>query len=242
MRAKTIAQISTGLLAWLAYLFFGSLIIYNSLGYFGPLNAMVFVEEKAPVSTEPLWRAALVLHVAGGLLCLAAATLQFFRRLTRRFPALHRALGNLYAFAVMCLLCPSGMYLALFANGGFPGQLGFLVLGALTYWTTSRGVSEMAAGRPRPHARWMIRSFGLITTAITFRLYHVGLGYADWWSPATSYVAALWLSIAGNALAAECCARLIPLAATSSLKTNAAPPHHHEPNLHAPLLSRAGPR
>lgn len=241
MRAKTIAKVTAAVLAWLAYVFFGSLIVDNSLGYFGSLNAMVFVEEKAPVSQEPLWRAALVLHVAGGLLCLVSATLQFFRRLTRRWPALHRTLGNVYAFAVMCLLCPSGLYLALYANGGFLGKSGFLLLGALTYGTTSRGVSEMAAGRPRSHARWMIRSFAMATTAITFRLYHLALGYADWWSPATSYVVALWLSLAGNALAAEWCTRLIPLATSTPPKPNA-PDHHHEPNLHAPLLSRAGTR
>ena len=48
----------------------------------------------------------------------------------------------------------------------------------------------------------MIRSFAMITTALTFRIAHIlfqELGIA----PETGFLAALYLSIGGNALAAE---------------------------------------
>ncbi len=234
MRIATIARVSTGTAGWLGFLFFAGLIVRNSLGYFGPLNAMEFVEAKVSASELPLWRLMLVVHVAAGMVCFAASVLQFFRGLTRRWPALHRSLGSVYAWSVLWLLCPTGAYLALYADGGFLGQSGFLVLGALTFWMTWRGVFEMQRGRTRAHARWMIRSFAMVTAAITFRIYHLAFGYTTL-SPEANYLAALWLSVAGNALVGEGLARLVPLTVPRP-KTNT----HHETKIHAPLLSRAG--
>jgi uncharacterized membrane protein len=234
MRIATIAKVSTGMAGWLMFLFFAGLIVRNSLGYFGSLNAMEFVEVKTPASELPLWRVMLVTHVAAGMVCFAASVLQFFRGISRRWPALHRSLGKTYVWSVLWLLCPTGAYLALYADGGFAGQSGFLVLGALTFWTTWRGVFEMQQGRPRAHVRWMIRSFALVTAAITFRIYHLALGYTTL-SPEANYIAALWLSIAGNALVGEALARLVPLTVPRP-KTNM----YHETDIHAPLLSRAG--
>lgn len=234
MSGKAIAKYTIGAAAWVAYLFFGWLIVRNSLGYFADLNAMPFMEEKAPLSLQPAWRWSLVFHIGAGVVCLTAAVLQFFRGLTRRWPALHRTLGQIYAQSVLWVLCPTGAYLALYANGGFLGQSGFLMLGALTFWMTWRGVAEMAAGRTRAHARWMVRSFAMITTAITFRIYHLAFGYADL-APETNYLVSLWLSVAGNAAVAEILARLIPL--------RVKPPNietHHETQLSAPVLHHAG--
>lgn len=234
MSARSIAKVCLGVAGWLAFLFFGALIVRNSVGYLHSLEAMPFVEEKAPISQQFAWRASLVVHVAGGIICMAASVLQFFRGVTRRWPAVHRWMGRTYAWSVLWLVCPTGFYLALFAKGGLAGQGGFMLLGLLTLFTTWRGVAEMAAGRTRSHARWMIRSFAMVASAITFRICHIAFSYTDW-AYESNYLASLWLSIVLNGTAAEWLARKIPLQAIQP-KTDT----HHETHIHDPLLSRAG--
>jgi hypothetical protein len=234
MSAKNVARKVAGVAGWLVFLALGGLIIRNSLGYLHTPAEMPFMEEKEPISGQWFWRASLVLHVAAGIVCLVASVLQFFRGVTRRWPSLHRTLGRTYAISVLWLLCPTGAYLALFAKGGLLGQGGFLLLGGLTFFTTWRGVTEMAAGRTRAHARWMIRSFAMVVTAITFRIYHLAFSFTDW-EYETNYLVSLWLSVAGNALAAEWLARMIPLHTTNQRSET-----HHEPKIHHPELTGAG--
>jgi len=52
------------------------------------------------------------------------------------------------------------------------------------------------------HREWMTRSFAMTATAITFRSYHVAL-FALGVAAETNYLVSLWLSILGNAAAAE---------------------------------------
>jgi hypothetical protein len=232
MSGKSIALRATGILGWLGFLFFAGVIIYNSLGYFHSPDEMYFFEEKAPASDHWLWRASLYGHVAAGLLCFVASILQFFRGVLRRWPGLHRNLGRIYAHSVLWIVCPTGAYLAIFAKGGFLGQSGFMLLGVLTFVTTWKGLTEMWAGRTRSHARWMVRSFAMVTSAITFRLYHLAFEIAGW-DYGTNYIVSLWLSIAGNAAAGEWLARLIPL---STVKTETP----HETKADPALLHSAG--
>jgi len=187
---------------WLGLAGLTGLIVVNSLGYLTDPAKMFFLLEKSEAARHVVWRYALTMHVTGGLLCLASALLQFSRGMLRRWPAAHRWLGRIYAAATLCVLCPSGFVLAIFAKGGWAGVTGFLVLGVLTFWTTLQGVRTILRRNMRAHAIWMIRSFAMTTSAITFRIWHAGTQMTNWDYEA-GYLAALWLSIAGNALVAE---------------------------------------
>jgi hypothetical protein len=200
------------------------LIIDNSLRDFGPGGHGIFVGQKGDIGRQPLWRACLNLHVAAGIVCLLAVLPQFSRRLLRRIPALHRGCGRVYAASVLLFLCPSGIYLALFAKGGLAGQAGFLLLGAATFHATLRGVTAMLGGSRdlAAHRRWMTRSFALAASAITFRILHF-LFFEAGVAEETNYVASLWLSILGNAAAAELILRRRPRVAASSLSIPSIP-------------------
>ena len=52
------------------------------------------------------------------------------------------------------------------------------------------------------HVAWMVRSFAMVTTALTFRIEHIALQELGM-APETGFLAALYLSIIGNALVAE---------------------------------------
>lgn len=190
------------LIAWLALVGFSWLIVENSLPYLSANNRISFLEERPWLAANTIWRATLGMHVAGGIVCILSSLLQFHRPLLRRLPSLHRYLGRAYTISVIGILCPTGFYLSFFAKGGAAGVAGFLLLGVLTFGTTLRGWLCMRRGQTRDHIIWMIRSFAMITTAITFRIYNIGL-YELGMDEDAIYNVALYLSLAGNAAVAE---------------------------------------
>lgn len=190
--------------AWLGYLAGCLLILENSIADFRPGGAGLFIAEKGAVGEDPWWRASLHLHVTGGLLCLLTALPQLSRRLLRRIPSLHRIAGRIYAVAMLVVVCPTGIHLALFAKGGLAGQLGFLALGAIGFHST---LAAWRAVLPphrdlSAHRAWMLRSFATAASAISFRVLHV-LGHLAGIEATTNYVACLWLSLFGNLAVAE---------------------------------------
>jgi hypothetical protein len=190
------------LAGWLGFLAGCVLILSNTFIDFRPGGEGVFIEQKGEAGHQPLWLLSLRLHVVAGSICLLACLPQFSRSLLRRVPSLHRTCGKIHAASVLLLLSPTGIHLALSAKGGLPGQTGFLLLGIATFFTTLRGVIAIR-GRDLPdHRRWMTRSFALVATAVTFRIYHVAFFHAGL-ADEMNYVASLWLSILGNAAAAE---------------------------------------
>lgn len=191
-------------IGWAAFLAGALLIAENSLRDFGPGGEGIFVEQKGEIGRQPLWSLCLYVHVAAGIVCLLSVLPQFSRKLLRRIPALHRWCGRIYAASVLFIVCPTGIYLAFFAKGGLAGQTGFLLLGALTFHTTLRGVTSMIGGSRDlvAHREWMTRSFAYIASAITFRVYHFAF-FLSGMTEDTNYVTSLWLSILGNAAVAE---------------------------------------
>lgn len=212
--------------AWLALAFLAGVIAVNSLPYFDEPFGHGFVIEKGELARDPIYMAVLLTHVAAGITCLGASLLQFFRPLLRRAPWLHRWLGRIYVFSILAVLAPTGFYLAPYAHGGVAGSLGFALLGIATFATTWTGWIEARRGRMRTHARWMVRSFAMASSAITFRLIHASLGIAGV-DPYAGYLGALYLSIFGNALVAELLLQKLPHRPARTPQNE-----HHETHLH----------
>lgn len=209
-------------LAWLLLVFLATLLIVNGLPYFSEPRSHAFVWEKGALADRPVWMISLIIHVIAGMVCLLSSLLQFFRPLLRRLPFLHRWLGRIYVISILGFLCPTGFYLAFFAHGGWAGTLGFLILGFLTTITTWKGWIAMRRHQVQQHITWMIRSFAMITTALSFRVEHIifqEIGLA----PETGFLTALYLSILGNAAVAEALIYLI-----QRKKTKTKPTRHHE--------------
>jgi uncharacterized membrane protein len=185
---------------WLGYGWCAYLIAANSLPYFGEAGRwQPFLVEKGAAGQATWYLIALRLHVIGGILCLAAILIQFSPLVLRRSPALHRWNGRIYGLSALLLVCLPGMPMALHAKGGIAGQAGFLLLGALTFWTTWEGIQAARQRDLDSHRRWMVCSFALVASAITFRLLHIALYLAaPVLDDATSYVICLYASIVGN--------------------------------------------
>lgn len=111
----------------------------------------------------------LVAHVVGGIVALLLGPLQLVPRLRARLPAVHRRAGRIYAGACM-VAGPAGLMLALGTTAGPVAGLGFAIPAVLLPVFTALGVRAALERRLDVHRAWMLRSYALVSTAITLRL------------------------------------------------------------------------
>ncbi len=109
------------------------------------------------------------LHVIGASFAPALGVAQFASGLRARRPHVHRWTGRCYAAAVL-IGAPSGLVLALNANGGAVTRTGFAMLALAWAAATYMGVWHARGGRYVIHRQWMIRSYALALGAVTLRL------------------------------------------------------------------------
>ena len=110
----------------------------------------------------------LVLHVAGAVVALALGPWQFVRRLRTRRPAVHRLIGRIYLVSVLATGV-GGLLLAPHALAAPLGPLGFAVLAVLVLGTSAAAYVTIRRGQVARHRAWMIRSYALVFTGVTFR-------------------------------------------------------------------------
>lgn len=161
-----------------------------------------FFLEKLPLAHPTLWLAALYVHVPTALFALPACLMLLIGRVRTRLPRLHRWLGRVTAALVVFAVVPSGMYLALFAQGGLMSTLGFWLTGLLTLVAMVKSVERARARDMKSHRRFSAHVVAQLSVAVVSRFVLVGaeeLGlYSEW-----VYIAALWVPVLGCAVIAE---------------------------------------
>lgn len=178
------------------------LLIVQTARYFSFDFRFAFLLERPFVTADRVWSACFYLHIAGGMVCLATSPLLLWNGFSGQRPGLHRALGRVHAIAALGWVGPTGLYMAPFAKGGIAGQLGFLSLGLWFVATSVFGILAIRRGDVGTHVVWMIRSYALILSALTFRSLHRGL-HAVGVEPTANYVASTWASLVLAILAGE---------------------------------------
>ena len=200
--------LSLGLLAFLVAT--SGWLLVNSLHYFAPRVVLgdelaPFLVEKGAVALESGWRAMFTAHIVGGIACLCAGPFLVWNLLLLRSRRAHIAIGRAYVVFVLAWGAPAGLVLSFTAKGGWAGQSGFFILGVLWWVTSFLGLREIRARRTVPHIRWMLRSYALATSALTFRVFHVAFYFAGV-PDRSNYIASIWASLAVSLLAGELCA------------------------------------
>jgi uncharacterized membrane protein len=118
---------------------------------------------------------ALYIHAFAIMFPLIIGPVQFLlRRLTpearrARYLPLHRWLGRIYVAGAL-IGGLAGLYLAVYAYGGFASTLGFGFLAVVTLATTSIAYLRIRAGDEFSHKEWMTRSYALIFAAPMLRV------------------------------------------------------------------------
>lgn len=150
-----------------------------------------------------VWRTAFYIHVFSSILTLLAGFTQFSGLILKEYRGLHRFMGKLYVVAVLFINFPSGMILALYANGHWPTRLAFVLLDSLWFWFTLKAVLAIRKGNVGAHKRFMIRSYALTFSAITLRTWKLVLSGLFVIGPVTLYMIEAWIGFVPNLLLAE---------------------------------------
>jgi hypothetical protein len=202
MRNKKIISITLHLFLWVPIITFSSLLIHNSLLYYTFDQEYGILPEKTIAMKDPVWLVSFYAHVIAGVICLSVPVFSFLGKHIGLSVRMHRKIGQVYIWVCMLVVAPTGMYLALYAKGGFMAQSGFLVQGILLSLFTYKGYKAILYKNTNEHIQWMIRSYAIATAVLSFRIYHIiffftTIPYED------IYGLSQWLSLTGNALVAE---------------------------------------
>jgi hypothetical protein len=161
-----------------------------------------FFLEKLPLAHPKLWLTALYAHVPSALFSLPACLVLLVGRVRRRWPRFHRWLGRATGGLIVCVVVPSGMYLALFAQGGLATTLGFWLTGSITFVAMLKSVQSARAKDKKAHRRFSGHVLAQLSVAVLSRFLLVGAEtaglYSEW-----VYIAALWVPVVACASVAE---------------------------------------
>lgn len=178
------------------------LMLSASTSYLDLGEAHPFFLEKLPLAQPKLWLSALYVHVPSALLALPACLLLLVQRVRSRWPRVHRWLGRATGLLILCAVVPSGMYLALFAQGGLISTLGFWLTGAITFVAMLQSIRSARARDMKAHRRFSTHVAAQLSVAVFSRFLLAGLEsiglYGEW-----VYIAALWAPVVGCAVVAE---------------------------------------
>jgi len=167
-------------------------------------NDVAFLQIKQTEVTEiPFYTTFFYIHVYSAIIVLLAGFTQFNSVLLKKKPVIHRNIGKLYVFIVLFLSAPSGLFIGIFANGGFYSKISFVTLSILWFYFTLKGFSTIKNKNIKLHKAFMLRSFALTFSAITLRFWKVILVYLFQPSPMDVYQIIAWLGWVPNLLIAE---------------------------------------
>jgi hypothetical protein len=190
------------MLFWIPVFVFSMLLVINTVPYFSFDRNFSFIQERSLLFGNSFYNASFYIHIFAGAICILTALIQFSKFILKKSRAIHRWSGRLYVFVVLFLGAPTGLYMSFFAKGSFAERSLFLFMAITWFITTVFGLTTILRKNIVAHKIWMIRSYAMALTAVTFRIYHLVFYLLDW-GHLENYELSLWISVLGNMLIAE---------------------------------------
>jgi hypothetical protein len=190
------------MLFWVPVAFFSLLLVRNTIPYYSFSHAFSFIEERAMLFTKPVYYWSFYLHIGAGMFCITASLIQFSTYILKKRRKIHVWSGKIYVFVVLLIGAPTGLYMSFFAKGSTWERSLFLFMAIFWFLSTWRGLKTIKEKNVLAHKIWMIRSYSMAMTAVTFRIYHIVFYVLDI-DHLKNYEISLWISVAGNMLIAE---------------------------------------
>jgi hypothetical protein len=187
---------------WVPVAGFSLLLVYNTLPYFSFSRDFSFIQERSFLFQSNIYNASFYIHIFAGMLCITTALIQFSRYILKKTKAVHRWSGKVYVFVVLFLAAPTGLYMSFFAKGSFWERALFMFMAIFWFISTWYGLTSIHKKNVLAHKIWMMRSYAMAMTAVTFRVYHI-VFYVTGWGHLENYEISLWISVIGNMLFAE---------------------------------------
>jgi hypothetical protein len=190
------------MLFWLPVTVFSLLLIYNTVPYFSFSKNFSFIEERSLLFESGVYHSSFYIHIFAGAFCILTALVQFSRIILKKAKAIHRWSGRVYVFVVLFLGAPTGLYMSFFAKRSIWERSLFMFMAIFWFISTFNGLIAILKKNILAHKLWMIRSYAMAMTAVTFRVYHI-MFYLLGWDHLKNYELSLWISVLGNMLIAE---------------------------------------
>jgi Predicted membrane protein (DUF2306) len=171
-----------------------------------------FLQFKQDYLHIGIWKAAFYIHVFSSIFTLLAGFTQFSAYFLKHYRKWHKRIGRFYAYNILLVNFPSGMIMAVYANGHLPSKIAFVILDCLWFWFTLKGVLAIRKKDTRAHHRFMIRSYALTCSAITLRMWKIILLNTFDIDADTLYTIDAWMGFVPNLLFAEWLIRRMKLA------------------------------
>lgn len=148
-----------------------SILMLKTISQYTSLEKNIgFLAFKQQVVNNPYWMAFFYIHIFSITLCLLAGLTQFSNRFLIENRSLHKIIGKIYVYNILIINVPACFVLGLFSNGGVIGITGFLIQDVLWAYFTIAAILFIRKGNVSRHGTYMILSYAVTTTAITFRI------------------------------------------------------------------------
>ena len=169
-----------------------------------PLNPNVsfLMIKQTEVTERPEYLYFFYTHVYTSIFILLTGFLAILRK-DFGLKSFHRNAGKIYIFLILLFSAPSGIYMGIFANGGFLSKISFVILGCLWWFSTYKAFNLAQQKKFKEHKQWMWRSFALTLSAITLRMWKVIIVYLFHPNPMDVYQIIAWLGWIPNLLLIE---------------------------------------
>jgi len=184
-------------------LVFTFLTLLNATAFFSSGPTHRFLIERGELRFQPLWVTSLYFHIVSSCICLAVGPLLMIPKLVR-YRRLHAVLGYAYLNVVLWVAAPTGLFLSIFAKGGWPSAWGFALTGVLWWWSTWAGYQAIRRSELIIHICWMVRSYALALSAVAFRVVQQLMALGPL-SDTTNYVISIWMSLLISLWISETC-------------------------------------
>lgn len=183
---------------WAIIVFLSAILIINTTPYYTFDTNYDFFLSKGDLINNIFWKTCFYLHITGAMVSLVAGLPQCFVWIVKKHRSLHKTLGKIYVIAILIVACPTGFFMSFFTNGGLLGIIPFMSIAVLWFITTYIGYRYIKKKKVVDHTLWMIRSYALTLSALTFRLYQLIFAYGFDMDPVENYILSLWVSLLGN--------------------------------------------
>ena len=162
-----------------------------------------FLQIKQDYIENKVWLTAFYVHVFSSLFALLAGFTQFSKNIRLHYPKVHRWIGRSYVINILLITGPAGLLMSFYANGGSSSRLAFLILSVFWWYFTLQAWRAALARDFARHRAFMLRSYALTLSAITLRLWKLGMAHYFGLPPMDIYRVAAWLGFLPNYLLVE---------------------------------------
>jgi len=165
-------------------------------------NEGLLAQKTPELLANSFWSTAFYIHISLGGFSLLIGWSLFLKKFRAKKIHLHRLIGKVYIVTVI-LSSITGLYIAYHATGGWIAKTGFAGMSIVWFICTYTAYKAIRNKNIQQHERWMIRSYAVTFTGVTFRLWMPFLIIAFQLEFLEAYPIDAWISWVANLVVAQ---------------------------------------